>query len=353
MSEVNLDRLSVLVVEDNSFIRLLLADVIRGLGVEHVSTAAGGPEAIDRMELVARDPASAGMSVIDLVVIDVMMPEIDGLMLLRWIRSVDSPDRFLPSVMISGAPDKEVVNRARDLGATEFLSKPFSGNSVADKLMRTVFSPRQFVLAPGYFGPDRRRGDAEVPVDRRLRRSEDVHVIHEDSTPKGMDEADVIHFRFQNRLAGKVGGFSLAGIPKLDPGVIAAANAKIDAVSGDYSDWVRESVKDLNKVLKNLAAGDGDSRMHLNKLNQVAHEMRGQGGTFGYPLVTEFARSLYQATSDNRIKITNNHVEFYKAHIDAISVVTNGKVKGDGGQTGRSLLKGLEAARRKYSAAYA
>lgn len=353
MPDVNLDRLSVLVVEDNSFIRLLLAEVIRGLGVEHVITATGGPDAIDRMELVARDPAAAGISVIDLVVIDVLMPEIDGLMLLRWIRSGESPDRFLPSIMISGAPDKEVVSHARDLGATEFLAKPFSGNSVADKLMRTVFSPRQFVLAPGYFGPDRRRGKAEVQVERRVRNSEDIHVIYEDSTPEGVAEAEVIHFHFQNRLAGKVGGFSLSGIPKLDPEVIAAADAKIEAVAGDYSDWVRDSVKGLDKVLADLAAGEGDSGKHLRKLNQVAHEMRGQGGTFGYPLVTEFARSLYQTTSDSRVKITDNHVQFYKAHIDAISVVMNGKVKGDGGQTGRSLLKGLEAARRKYAAAYA
>ena len=60
-----------------------------------------------------------------------------------------------------------------------------------------------------------------------------------------------------------------------------------------------------------------------------------------------------RATADGRIEVTDNHVEFYKAHIDAINVVMRGKVKGDGGETGRSLLQGLEAARIKYASAYA
>ena len=353
MTEINLDRLSVLVVDDNSFVRLLLAEVIRGLGVEHVSTASSGEAAIEHMKTVARDPTAAGISVIDLVVIDVLMPEIDGLTLLRWIRSSESPDRFLPSIMISGAADLEVVASARQLGATEFLAKPFSGNSVAEKLMRTVFAPRQFVLAPAYFGPDRRRTTADTIEEHRVRTKDDVHVIYEDSAPDGVEEADVIFFHFQNRLAGKVGGFSLSGVPKLSAEAVAAADAKIEAVAGDYSDWVRESLKEVGAVLETLAAGGGDSAKLLGKLNRTAHEMRGQGGTFGYPLVTEFARSLYQATADGRIEVTDNHVEFYKAHIDAINVVMRGKVKGDGGETGRSLLQGLEAARIKYASAYA
>ena len=58
--------------------------------------------------------------------------------------------------------------------------------------------------------------------------------------------------------------------------------------------------------------------------------------------MTEFAQSLFQATTDSRVKVTDNHVEFYKAHIDAINVVMSGHVKGDGGETGQTLLKGLE-----------
>ena len=145
MPEVTLDRLSILVVEDNSFIRVLLGNVIRSLGVEQVFQSPSASDAIDQIHKVHNDPAAAGISVIDLIVVDVVMPEVDGNMLLRWIRSAESPDRFLPTIMISGAAGFESVRKARDMGATEFLAKPFSGLSVADKLMRTVFSPKQFV----------------------------------------------------------------------------------------------------------------------------------------------------------------------------------------------------------------
>ena len=353
MAEVNLDRLSVLVVEDNSFIRVLLGNVIRSLGVESALLSPSASDAIDQIHKVNNNPAAAGISVIDLAVVDVVMPEVDGHMLLRWIRSAESPDRFLPTIMISGAAGFNSVRKARDMGATEFLAKPFSGLSVADKFMRTVFSPRQFVLAPKYFGPDRRRAPANALLERRVRHEEDVLVVYEDSTPKGVEEADVIHFRFQNRLAGKVGGFSLSGIPKLNPEIIAAADSKIEAVAGDYSDWALKSVKGLAKSLTKLSSGTSESAKLLAELNNVAHELRGQGGTFGYPLVTEFAQSLFQATTDSRVKVTDNHVEFYKAHIDAINVVMSGHVKGDAGETGQTLLKGLEAARKKYTAAYA
>ena len=91
MAEVNLDRLSVLVVEDNSFIRVLfLGNVIRSLGVESVLLSRNASDAIDQIHKVNNDPAAAGISVIDLAVVDVVMPEVDGHMLLRWIRSACS-----------------------------------------------------------------------------------------------------------------------------------------------------------------------------------------------------------------------------------------------------------------------
>ena len=78
MAEVNLDRLSVLVVEDNSFIRVLLGNVIRSLGVESVLLSPSASDAIDQIHKVNNNPAAAGISAIDLAVVDVVMPEVDG-----------------------------------------------------------------------------------------------------------------------------------------------------------------------------------------------------------------------------------------------------------------------------------
>ncbi|MEP3483003.1 MAG: response regulator, partial [Sneathiella sp.] len=49
------------------------------------------------------------------------------------------------------------VEEARDLGVSEVLAKPFSVNSVAEKVTQIITSQRQFVQNAQYFGPDRRR----------------------------------------------------------------------------------------------------------------------------------------------------------------------------------------------------
>ena len=86
----------------------------------------------------------------------------------------------------------------------------------------------------------------------------------------------------------------------------------------------------------------------MEKLNITAHELRGQGGVFGYPLITEFGKSLYDCTGASA-RVTENLREFVKAHIDSITAVINGNEKGDGGQIGKELLQSLEAAKKKYS----
>ena len=67
-----------------------------------------------------------GQTGIDIVVADYLMPVVDGMFLLRWVRRADkSPDKFLPFVMIS-AHDRDVLFEARDSGVDEFVAKPLS-----------------------------------------------------------------------------------------------------------------------------------------------------------------------------------------------------------------------------------
>jgi two-component system chemotaxis response regulator CheY len=49
------------------------------------------------------------------------------------------------------------VGEARDVGVTEFLSKPVTARGVIERITRVVDHPRSFVRSPNYFGPDRRR----------------------------------------------------------------------------------------------------------------------------------------------------------------------------------------------------
>ncbi|MBO6633648.1 MAG: response regulator, partial [Parvibaculum sp.] len=64
---------------------------------------------------------------------------------------------FVPIIMVSGHTDLASVERARDIGVTEFLSKPISARSLYERLIQVLDRPRQFVETPTYRGPDRRR----------------------------------------------------------------------------------------------------------------------------------------------------------------------------------------------------
>jgi CheY-like chemotaxis protein len=140
-----LDRLSILLVEDSDIIRKLLFSILRSLDVGQIHTARNGQEAIDF--LVSRSRSGLpGQAPVDLILSDLVMSPTDGAMLLRWVRrSDDSPDRFMPFVMISGAVDRKRVQEVRDLGVSEFLAKPFSIAAVAAHLQAAIENPRQFV----------------------------------------------------------------------------------------------------------------------------------------------------------------------------------------------------------------
>lgn len=346
---VNLGLLSVLVVEDTGFIRLLFTSVLRALGIENIHHAENGAEAVKLMKERARTLPD-GTPPFDLVITDLMMPEVDGFMLLRFIRtSPESPDRFMPVAMISGAADGAFVAKSRDLGANEFIAKPFSTQSVWERLMGVIYKPRRFVLGGGYFGPDRRRIDKAVPAERRLRKESEIQIIRTTTKKIKLDSTDALYFEFSNRLAAKVGGQPQgAEMPKLDLEVLKKVEEKIESMAGDYSNWVADEIIKLDDALTRLKDPQANLRHTIAQINRGAHEMRGQGGIFGYPLITEFSKSLFLTTSKHYPALSDNEYELIKAHIDAIKVVIHEKIEGDGGETGRALLDGLQAAIRKY-----
>jgi DNA-binding response OmpR family regulator len=76
----------------------------------------------------------------------------------RQVRTAeDSPNPFLPIIMMTGHTERHRIFRARDSGVTEFLAKPITAKQLLMRLTNIIENPRPFVRARGYFGPDRRR----------------------------------------------------------------------------------------------------------------------------------------------------------------------------------------------------
>ena len=105
----------VLIVDDNDDNRFTLSMRLEACGYENIVTAENGREALEKMR---EGP-------IDLVLLDIMMPELDGYGVLEELRT-DTALRDIPVVMISAIEDINSVVRCIELGATDYLTKPFN-----------------------------------------------------------------------------------------------------------------------------------------------------------------------------------------------------------------------------------
>ena len=348
-----LERLSVLIVEESRFVAATLSELLRELRVGNVQVARTGSDAVGILRSIGRNKEAAAVLAIDIVIADFALTGVNGPMLLRWIRQQqDSPDRFLPVVMLSAAADDRKVRECRELGVTEFLAKPFSVKAVADHLIGILDHPRPFLHTHDYFGPDRRRQSRAAPeLERRVATKEDIELVYSGkrSRPEN-SRAKAFLYQLPNRLREKIAG-AQRGPLVIDPEILHGAERQLDRLEGDYSEWVKGSLRQLYRAYQQATAVESGKRAPLiGGMNRIALELRGQGSTFGYPLITEFAKSLYECT-ENAKHVDDTLLHFIKDHIDGITVVIRDRMKGMAGEVGAALVAGLEQARARRALA--
>ena len=113
----------ILIVDDNDLIRTLLRGILRAADCEIIGEARNGTLALDFIE----------KSKPDMVFLDVMMPEMDGLEALQSIKRL-YPEIIV--VMITGSPSKDNVQESIQGGASGFIIKPFNSAKVVETLHR-------------------------------------------------------------------------------------------------------------------------------------------------------------------------------------------------------------------------
>lgn len=74
---------------------------------------------------------------------------------------------LIPVIATSALVNAKMVQAARDAGANEFVTKPFSIASLMKSVMRIIDEPKPFVVAAAYVGPDRRRKTLPIRAERR------------------------------------------------------------------------------------------------------------------------------------------------------------------------------------------
>jgi CheY-like chemotaxis protein len=148
MARNQLEHLHVLVVDDNGNMRQIIETALHGFGVSNVHLAADGADALEVLRSVA----------IDIVLTDLEMGVLDGFEFVRMVRTAeDSPNPYVPIIVVSGHTELKAVTEARDAGMTEFLAKPVAPKALYERIVNIIQQPRPFIRAKSYFGPDRRR----------------------------------------------------------------------------------------------------------------------------------------------------------------------------------------------------
>lgn len=150
----------VLVVDDEPQIRRALRVVLRANGYE-VTEVAAGEDALDAL-------ASAPY---DLMVLDLMLPDVDGVEVCRRVREWSE----MPVLVLSAHGEEEIKVRALDEGADDFVTKPFSAPELLARMRRAI---RRASVAAGPSEPVISIDHVEIDLVRRrvLRSGEEVHL---------------------------------------------------------------------------------------------------------------------------------------------------------------------------------
>ncbi len=131
MAAFEMNKLHLLVVDDESFTRDLIARMLKEVNTGKISTAADGYEAL----AVMREEKWQ----VDVVLLDLEMPKMNGYAFIEKMRSeLEPPLSETPIIIISGHSDDKAITALRELGITLFLLKPISKAQVVSRVYSAV-----------------------------------------------------------------------------------------------------------------------------------------------------------------------------------------------------------------------
>jgi hypothetical protein len=140
-----------------------------------------------------------------------------------------------------------------------------------------------------------------------------------------------------NILRAKVGG----GFGGINADAIAKAEEALKAMSSQFGQWLQDEIVKLDAAQAAIRA-DGYNAQTAEGLYFRAHDLKGLGATYQYPLVTRLAGSLCKLMDDPGKRLDAPLV-LIDAHVDAIKAVVRDGIQTDDHPTGRVLAETLEA----------
>ena len=131
MEDEAMSKRMLVLADDELLIRRLVKPHLERAGFETVLAENGA----DAFELIMKEPP-------EVIILDIMMPEIDGIALLRLLKSMDSV-KSIPVLLISATNDDPIQKQTKGLGAAGFLTKPFSPAQLLAEISRVCEASRK------------------------------------------------------------------------------------------------------------------------------------------------------------------------------------------------------------------
>lgn len=179
---INLERVTVLIIDGNSQGVDILRQLFSGFGVRTLLKAATGEEA----KLIMADRE------INLVICNDVLPDMPGYEFVRWLRhSKIEPNAFTPVILTSGHTRRSMVSEARDTGANFVIAKPISTRVLLERVVFVARETRPFLEAGDYTGPDRRFHDLGPPETGGRRRDDPPPGTVVTAAPPSEDDPDL------------------------------------------------------------------------------------------------------------------------------------------------------------------
>ena len=134
IASIDLSRLSVLLIDDNKFMRHLVSAILQSFGVKRICEAASADAAFKQMKNSTR---------FDLVICDWSMAPRDGLSILRRVRGGKTPlNPRIPFVMLTGECREDKVVEAMSEGVSSYIIKPISAKLLMNHLIKLMLNDR-------------------------------------------------------------------------------------------------------------------------------------------------------------------------------------------------------------------
>ena len=146
---------------------------------------------------------------------------------------------------------------------------------------------------------------------------------------------------------GRVPPNQCSGGFELDEVALARAETVVQSMRGDYLVWARDEIHAIEKLYRKLRATPANRGAIIMEIANIAHDIKGNGGSFGYDLMTAIGGSLStfcRAIGGSRAELGNARFEVIRVHIDAMKMVIDRRLEGDGGETGADMVAMLARA---------